>query len=348
MNIKSLLLGSAAAMAVVSGAQAADAIVAAEPEPMEYVRVCDAFGKGYFYIPGTETCLKIGGYVRTEFRYRENSYPNGGDIDAYSRGYLTFAAKNDTEFGAVSSYINLQADTEGDAFVDGAWINVAGFDVGYFYNWWDDGLSGETDELGSNLFNAIRYTYDGGTFLAGVAVEELDSGVNNKWNDNIGVSGKLGFTLGAVKADVIASYDFDAEEAAFRGMMFADVGPGTFGLSGIYATNPNAYYSAAEWTVAAEYAIKATDKVTITPAAQYFGNVNTAYRAGTLGFIDTNPSARGSFSSSDAWKVGVTAGYKITEGLRTLATVNYVKFDDAPRNVDDSKWTGFLRLQRDF
>ncbi|MBY5807028.1 porin, partial [Rhizobium ruizarguesonis] len=55
MNIKSLLLGSAAALAVVSGAQAADAIVAAEPEPVEYVRVCDAYGTGYFYIPGTET-----------------------------------------------------------------------------------------------------------------------------------------------------------------------------------------------------------------------------------------------------------------------------------------------------
>src|SRR5262245_8843558 len=52
MNIKSLLLGSAAALAVVSGAQAADAIVAAEPEPLEYVRICDAFGAGYFYIPG--------------------------------------------------------------------------------------------------------------------------------------------------------------------------------------------------------------------------------------------------------------------------------------------------------
>lgn len=66
MNIKSLLLGSAAALAAVSGAQAADAIVAAEPEPMEYVRVCDAFGTGYFYIPGTETCLKIGGFIRIQ------------------------------------------------------------------------------------------------------------------------------------------------------------------------------------------------------------------------------------------------------------------------------------------
>eukprot|EP00657_Telonema_sp_P-1_P005310 TRINITY_DN2259_c0_g1_i1.p1 TRINITY_DN2259_c0_g1~~TRINITY_DN2259_c0_g1_i1.p1 ORF type:complete len:136 (-),score=60.69 TRINITY_DN2259_c0_g1_i1:117-524(-) len=64
MNIKSLLIGSAAALVAVSGARAADAIVAAEPEPVEYVRVCDAFGTGFFYIPGTETCLKIDGYVR--------------------------------------------------------------------------------------------------------------------------------------------------------------------------------------------------------------------------------------------------------------------------------------------
>jgi hypothetical protein len=64
MNIKSLLLGSAAALIAVSGARAADAVVVAEPEPAEYVKICDVYGAGYFYIPGTETCLKIGGYMR--------------------------------------------------------------------------------------------------------------------------------------------------------------------------------------------------------------------------------------------------------------------------------------------
>ncbi len=64
MNIKSLLLGSAAALIAVSGARAADAVVVAEPEPAEYVKICDVYGAGYFYIPGTETCLRIGGYIR--------------------------------------------------------------------------------------------------------------------------------------------------------------------------------------------------------------------------------------------------------------------------------------------
>ena len=71
MNIKSLLLGSAAAAVAFTGAQAADAIVIAEPEPMEYVRICDAYGAGYFYIPGTETCLKISGWVRYQIDARD-------------------------------------------------------------------------------------------------------------------------------------------------------------------------------------------------------------------------------------------------------------------------------------
>ena len=32
----------------------------ARAQPVEYVRICDAYGSGFYYIPGTETCLKIG------------------------------------------------------------------------------------------------------------------------------------------------------------------------------------------------------------------------------------------------------------------------------------------------
>ncbi len=107
MNIKSLLLGSAAALAVVSGAQAADAVVAAEPEPMEYVRVCDAYGTGFFYIPGTETCLKIGGQFRYEKRWNKTGDAHS-TYDNWSRGRIEITAKNDSEWGTVSSWIRLQ------------------------------------------------------------------------------------------------------------------------------------------------------------------------------------------------------------------------------------------------
>lgn len=64
MKTKSLLLGSAAALFAVTGARAADAVIIPEPEMVEYVRICDAAGTGYFYIPGSETCLKVSGYAR--------------------------------------------------------------------------------------------------------------------------------------------------------------------------------------------------------------------------------------------------------------------------------------------
>jgi hypothetical protein len=69
--LKGLLLGSTAALVSVVNAKAAD--LPAQP-PIEYVRICDAYGAGFFYIPGTETCLKVGGLVLSEVRSYDASY----------------------------------------------------------------------------------------------------------------------------------------------------------------------------------------------------------------------------------------------------------------------------------
>ncbi len=70
MKFRTLLLGTAAAFAVSGGAQAADLAIAVEP--IDYVKICDAFGAGYWYIPGTDTCLQIGGYVRLDVWIYDN------------------------------------------------------------------------------------------------------------------------------------------------------------------------------------------------------------------------------------------------------------------------------------
>ncbi|WP_141104997.1 porin, partial [Rhizobium sp. R339] len=222
MNIKSLLLGSAAALAVVSGAQAADAIVAAEPEPVEYVRVCDAYGTGYFYIPGTETCLKIEGYIRFQVNVGDrpgNSVdrPNDSDWDAVTRGQVQFTAKSDTEYGPLTGVIVMQfnADNASDqeAHLDSAYLDVAGFRAGLFYSWWDDGLSGETDDIGSveTLHNSIRYQYESGDFYAGLSVDELEDGVykTGETSNNVGVAFGVGGTAGAFSYQVTGGWDFD-------------------------------------------------------------------------------------------------------------------------------------------
>jgi hypothetical protein len=345
MNIKSLLIGSAAALAAVSGAQAADAIVAAEPEPMEYVRVCDAFGTGFFYIPGTETCLKFGGYVRFQVNVQRGDgttagTSNGGtsDWDAFTRAQFEVDTRTDTELGALRGFIGFRGNADNGSsgsssvFVDQAFIELGGLKVGKFYSWWDDGLSGETDILSSNaLFNSIRYNYDAGSFAVGVSVDELEgiAKLAGETDNNVGIAANVAFALGGVKAALLGGYDTDNENGAVRGIFTADIGPGTLGLSGVWASGYNSYYSVSEWAVAAEYAIKATDKLTITPGAQYFDKTDIA--------LD------GDFTGGDAWRAGVTVDYKITQGLSTKVAVNY---DDA--DGEDEQVTGFVRLQRSF
>ncbi|NTJ41957.1 porin [Agrobacterium larrymoorei] len=348
MNIKSLLIGSAAALAAVSGAQAADAIVAAEPEPLEYVRVCDAFGTGFFYIPGTETCLKFGGYIRfqTDFGRDESG---SSDWDSFTRAQFEVDTRTDTELGALRGFIGFRGnadsgsafgnggDDEGSGFhVNQAFIELGGLKVGKFYSEWDNDLSGETDILSTNsLFNSIAYTYDAGSFYGTLSVDELEGTLSSSDN-NVGITGVVGAKFGAVTATVVGSYDTDLEEGAVRGIIYAEIGPGTLGVSGVWASGANAYYAESEWAVAAEYALKATDKLTITPAAQYLGNVDP-------GFGDAGVSLNSDWSNNDAWTAGLTVDYQITDGLKAKVAANYYDEDGS-----DDEVTGLVRLQRDF
>jgi len=75
---KSLLLGSPAILIAFGGAQAADLPVKAKA--VEYVKVCSLYGAGFYYIPGTDTCIKLGGYLRAEIVL------NGGDYNPFLSG----------------------------------------------------------------------------------------------------------------------------------------------------------------------------------------------------------------------------------------------------------------------
>jgi len=99
------------AIVAVSGARAADAVVIAEPEPFEYVRVCDTYGAGFYYIPGTETCLRIGGLIRYDIEFSEDNEweISQEDIDAV----LDAAADLDPELSGII------LDNFGDSVVDG-------------------------------------------------------------------------------------------------------------------------------------------------------------------------------------------------------------------------------------
>jgi hypothetical protein len=136
MKLKSLMLGAAAAAAATT-AQAADLPVA--PEPVDYVRVCDAYGARFYYIPGTETCLRVGGRVRTQFvvnNVLEDGNWGDRDADGYSwlsRGYLYLDARTATEFGTLRTYVSMyMTNTNGasSATLENAYIQWGGLTAG--------------------------------------------------------------------------------------------------------------------------------------------------------------------------------------------------------------------------
>ncbi len=110
--VKSLLLGSAAGLSVVGGAQAADLPVK-KAVPIEYVRVCTAYGAGFFYIPGTDTCLRVSGRARAEYGYigsDSRNVPGGGDLSGFT-GLARFNidARTQTGYGTLRAFLRLDA-----------------------------------------------------------------------------------------------------------------------------------------------------------------------------------------------------------------------------------------------
>ena len=64
--IKSMLLGSAAGIVAVAGAQAAD-LPTHKAAPVEYVKVCNVGGITGWVLPGSDTCVKLSGYITAQF-----------------------------------------------------------------------------------------------------------------------------------------------------------------------------------------------------------------------------------------------------------------------------------------
>src|SRR3954451_15670348 len=128
--VKSLILGSTAGLIAMSGAQAADLPVKAKA--VEYVRICSLYGAGFFYIPGTDTCIKLGGYLRVDTTFNGSIYGQPawsadlGQQNRYrdyfasrSRMALTVDTRTATEYGVVRTFGqgDFQFTTQGNSTV---------------------------------------------------------------------------------------------------------------------------------------------------------------------------------------------------------------------------------------
>src|SRR3977135_705716 len=120
-TFKHVLRVTAAGLRAVAGAQAADMPVKAAP--VQYVKICSLYGDGFYYIPGTDTCLKLGGYLRVQGEYNmggggvpigsgpgeapRGRFPrdNPNDFNYRVRGVTSWDVRQQTEYGTLRTYI---------------------------------------------------------------------------------------------------------------------------------------------------------------------------------------------------------------------------------------------------
>src|SRR5215212_1946277 len=120
MKLVKSLLGSTAGLCAAAGAQAADLPVT-KAAPVEYVKVCTAYGAGFFYIPGTDTCLRVGGRARGEYGYgsqRSRGVYNSttfaplptsiNDVSGFrGSGTLNLDARTQTAYGTLRAFVRI-------------------------------------------------------------------------------------------------------------------------------------------------------------------------------------------------------------------------------------------------
>jgi hypothetical protein len=277
------MLGSAASLITVGGAQAADLPVKAKA--VEYVKICSLYGAGFYYIPGTDTCIKLGGYLRAEAVANAGGHYNGqyngvsaadnrltNHYSTRSRENLTIDTRTATEYGVVRTYFDANftwtsgsytasspSAYSGDAIAGGtfalnnAFIQFAGFTIGRLQSQfdapWANYPGNNFDQLvgGSGTttgVNQFTYTADFGQGVT-ASLSAQDQALYSTTN----LWNAAGITPATVLGGVYGASDFGGLVSPdIVGMVRVDQAWGLFQASFAAHDNHAAYYGANEAT----------------------------------------------------------------------------------------------------
>src|SRR5437764_11476212 len=117
-----LLPYSIAGLMAAAGAQAADMPVKARP--VEYVKICSLYGDGFYYVPGTETCVRFAGNAQLDVSWNtasgaaQPSYIGLGGTqtresfpyEVRARGDWDVDNRTQTAYGTLRSFTRLRID----------------------------------------------------------------------------------------------------------------------------------------------------------------------------------------------------------------------------------------------
>jgi hypothetical protein len=275
-TIKRLALGSAAALFAVSAAQAADLPLKAKA--VEYVKVCSLYGAGFYYIPGTDTCIKLGGYLRAEVVVNSNGV-NTGNVNGAggaknrftngatwrSREDLNIDTRTATEYGVVRTFFDATFSwTSGTYAGNGNGTStysgdtVAGGSLGVYYAFIQ--FAGFTMGKAISQFSAPWTNYPGNNFDGLVGGGGTVTGVNqfsytaefgNGVSAAISAQDPTQYYQAGVNNLAVPGIGFGTSNYAgtvapdIVGMLRVDQAWGLFQLSAAAHNNHAAYYSPA-------------------------------------------------------------------------------------------------------
>ncbi len=284
-KIKSLILGSAAGFVAIAGAQAADLPVKAKA--VQYVKICSLYGAGFYYIPGTDTCIKLGGYVQADANFNGGNYnqppwgspagvPNSG-IDAQGRSgdmFTTRARSNfnidtrtATEYGVVRTYWSSNfefssgatfAPSSGNMTLDYGFVQFAGFTFGKAVSgfqtpWGAYGANNNTSYFLGGYDNAtgitqVAYTWQFGNGISAQIGVEDSRNINRGTLINASTAATAGITASTMLgSNFTNSYGGNAAPD-IAGNIRIDQAAFTLQFSGALHQNHALYYGANETT----------------------------------------------------------------------------------------------------
>jgi Porin subfamily len=209
-RLKGALSASACGVLAIQVAQSADRPLQAGP--VQYVKICTLYGDGFYYIPGSDTCIRFGGYVRSDYGYnvtgaRTPHYSGAAGaqsrtVGRYStrhRGTFQIDARTQTHYGTLRTFQGVHASNESEDMVDTrlarAFIQWGGWTIGRVASFTDQygtisrflGLHQTQNDsyTSANGTNQIAYTWQlgaGVTLNAGADERRAQSIAN--WSVN--------------------------------------------------------------------------------------------------------------------------------------------------------------------
>lgn len=151
-----------------------------------HIAICDSVGPGFYLIPGTDTCLSVGGSVRFETAFMRSMRRTDDTTGMTARAQVSLDARTPTPYGLLQSYLRLEMNSSSGVFsglpgtslstnVDRAFIRFGGLVFGRLpsmFDFYSNALNFSSIGGSDTVADQVSYAMDiGAGYTAGIGVE---------------------------------------------------------------------------------------------------------------------------------------------------------------------------------